>query len=183
MKREELIERQKNILNQLHELFKNLEMETELSTASENGIADILITEHQEVGMRGDEVLGEYYFLPDPAPEQAFSSLVMTETILDDMTPEHAPDVVCAISRLNLLLPMGAFVVDEESGTVSYRNTVLLRAEDSEDGVFEMVRYGIAVALEIVHRWMDPLMSLAYGNIEFKDFLEILATPFTDGQA
>lgn len=183
MKREELIERQKNILNQLQELFENLEMETELSPVSENGIADILIAEHREVGMRGDEVLGEYYFLPDPSPEQAFSSLVTTVTIVDDMTPEHAPDVVCAVSKLNLLLPAGAFVVDEGSGTVSYRNTVLLRAEDSDDGVFEMVRYGITLAIEIVHRWMDPLMSLAYGNIEFKDFLGILAMPYTGEEA
>ena len=75
MRREELIERQKTLLNRLQELFGSLEMDTELSPVSENGIADILITEHREVGMQGDEVLGEYYFLPDPSAEQAFSRM------------------------------------------------------------------------------------------------------------
>ena len=87
---------------------------------------------------------------------------------------------MCAVSKLNPLVPIGAFIVDETSGAISYRNTVLLRAEDSMDGVFEMTRYGVAVAVEIVHRWMDPLMSLAYGNIEFQDFLNILAMPLEE---
>ena len=177
MKREILAEKQRRVLAQMKELFESLEMETEYSPVSDNGIADIVIAEHREVGQNGDEVLGEYYFLPDQAPDLELSSFMISQTILDDMKETQAEDVIRAVSRLNLFVPIGNFLVDERNGIISYHHAVLLKAETPEDQMYEMARYSVAVSVEIVHRWMDPLMSLAYGNMELKDFLEILNTP------
>lgn len=174
MKIEEVREKQKVVLQGLYHLFGSLEMLTEFSEEKENHIADMVITEHRDVGLKGDEVLGEYYFLPDKNEEQDYHNMVFVLMLLDDLKEEHLADVIRAISVVNFLLPRGAFVVDEENGTLMYRYVAAFPAKEPEEEMFSLAKFHIAFSVQLVSRWLDPLMALAYGTITYEEFKKMV---------
>ena len=174
MKIELLKEKQNVVLMALHQLFENLEIMTDFSREAENHVADMVVAEHRDVGLKGDEILGEYYFLPDKNEEQDYQSMVFALTLMDDLKKEHMEDVIKAISVLNFILPKGAFVVDEDNGLLMYRYVASFPAEESEEEMFSLARFHIAFSVQLVSMWLDPLMTLAYGTITYEEFRKIV---------
>ena len=174
MKREELKEKQNVVLTALHKLFKELDILTDFSREADNHMTDMVVAEHRDVGLKGDEIMGEYYFLPDKNEEQNYQSMVFALTLMDDLEKEHMEDVIKAISVVNFILPKGAFVVDEDNGLLMYRYVAAFPAEESEEEMFSLARFHIAFSVQLVSMWLDPLMTLAYGTITYEEFRKIV---------
>lgn len=170
MEQIELREKQRKVLNGLKEIFDLTGYITEWSDEESNRMTDMVIAEHPEIGKRGDEVLGEYFFLPGLETSVEVLHLVVSLTITDSLRAKRVGTVRKAVSRINSVLPMGAFVMNRTDEILSYRFVVSFFPEEETDMMIRKASYHVAMGLQFTALWMDALLDLDGGKLTYEDF-------------
>lgn len=168
-----LYKKEAEVLQGLQQIFDLTGYLTELSSRKENGMTDILRAEHPEVGIHGDEVLGEYYFLPALTDKVDAMNLVISMTLTDSLKKEAVTRIQTAITKINAVLPFGAFVLDVSEEILSYRYVAVCFEQEDADQIVKKASYLIAMALQFTALWIDSLLDLEGGRLSEADFLEL----------
>ena len=167
-----LYKKETEVLQGLQQIFDLTGYLTELSGRKENGLTDILRAEHPEVGIHGDEVLGEYYFLPALTDKVDAMNLVISMTLTDSLEKAAVDRIRMAITKINSVLPFGAFVLDASEEILSYRYVAVCLEQEDADLIVRKASYLIAMALQFTALWIDPLLDLEGGRLSETEFLE-----------
>lgn len=179
MKREELIMKERKLLEQLEQRFAEQKLLTQWQLKENNGMTDILCVEHDGVGSDGDEVLGSYYFLP-PDQEEPFMHRFMTGiTVTEELHSWNLDMIREAVTKINYLLPVGAFVIDHGGSTLTYRLGIPFLPDETQERMMEMIGYYLVETMQYVSLWIDVLLYLNEGRIPYAEFEEYLRTCMT----
>ena len=165
-------EKQKQVLQGLKQIFDLTGYFTEWMEAEQNGLADLLRAEHPEVGSRGDEVLGEYYFLPSLTEQVNVMNLVVSMTITDDLSSEAGERIQRAITKINYVLPFGGFVLNETEEILSYRYVISYFEDEEVDYMVRKASYHVGMALQFTALWIDSLLDLESGRLSEQKFMD-----------
>ena len=174
--------KQKHILEKLEARMKELELETAWTSLKDGGSEPVLLTEHPYIGETDDEVIGQYFFLPEYAPDTTGAMDFVLDMIVADEIPEdQIPVVKLALTDVNFVLPKGAYQITPDGDTVSFRHVLTFRQEDSEEEILEMITYQIGMALSYNAVYMDLISDLAAGEITYTDFVTAIETKIAAG--
>ncbi|HHV11377.1 MAG TPA: hypothetical protein GXX75_13995 [Clostridiales bacterium] len=128
---------------------------------------------HTELGYGEEEVMGEYYFLP-LAGENKYHLFSSVLTLTEEM-PDNRYDILGqAANALNFFLPVGSLVFSRAEGIMAYKYTSLIPVEATIEEALKVIDGNIGLSLHIVDQYVDQLMKLMQGDIEWEDFLDIL---------
>lgn len=172
MNQTEVKSKEEQLLKNIQQIFDITGYDTEWSGKEENEMTDILRAEHPEVGAHGDEVLGEYYFLPSLTEQVDTMNFVVSLTISDSLSPEAQARIVPAITKINSVMPLGVFVLDQSWEILSYRYVLSFFPEDDEDTMVRRASYHIGMALQYTALWIDALLDLEAGKLSVETFLQ-----------
>lgn len=169
MKKELIAERQDKVLHNLYLLLKQLNPVTEWSEAEENGMVDMVLSEHNDMGENDESVLGEYYFLPAVDEEQIAGQFSVSVVLAGDLTPESAGRLYKALSRINAMLPAGVFLVSSDDKVLSYHRVISYPVSMEVQEMFDYLRPQIAACLQITSLWMSFLLYMEEGSLDEED--------------
>ncbi len=144
-----------------------------LRTPMEGVPTHMLNVLHTMLGHRGEEVMGEYYFLPLEGENKyhLFSSVL---TLTEEM-PDSRYDVLGqAANALNFFLPVGSLVFSRSDEIMAYKYTSLIPVTATVEEALGIIDGHIGLATHIVDRYVDPLIDLMQEEISLEDFLDLL---------
>ena len=174
MKREELIVKERKLLEQLEQRFAEQQLLTQWQLREDNGMTDILYVDHNGVGSDGDEVLGSYYFLPPDQGEPLMHRFIMGMTVTEELHSWNLDLIREAVAEINYLLPVGAFVIDHKKSTLTYRLGIPFLPDEPAERMMELIGYYLVETMQYVSLWIDALLYLNEGRISYAEFDEYL---------
>lgn len=182
MNQAEVKEKQEQLLKNIQKIFDATGYLNEWSGEEENNLTDILRAEHPEVGAHGDEVMGEYYFLPSLTDQAEVLNFVVSLTLSDSLTQEAQGRIVPAITKINSVMPLGGFVLDQSWEILSYRYVISFFPEEDEEMMVRKACYYIAMALQYTALWIDALLDLEAGKLSVEAFFRDFSKYYADGK-
>lgn len=179
MNKQEMAERELEFLQTLQKKFEENSQQCVLTEAEGNTPA-ILRVDHMDPEGTEEELMGEYFFYPFPSSEEGdlmyFTSLV---TLSDSMNEKNQDTVRRIFEKVNFILPIGAFIMDTEGGTFSYRNVSVLDSAEEKEKADKMILINASTAIAEGKQWLPVFMAADAGALSFEDFMEEIA----NGQA
>ena len=166
---------QKQVLEILYEILQQDSRMTTWSSGEENGITDMVLTEHKDIGANDETILGEYTFLPLVEENQQVWQFSVSEVLADDISPEGAARLYKPLCRVNALLPCGAFLISSDDKVLSYHRVITCPADRTAEELFEYLRGQIEVCLQLTSLWMAALLYLETGELSLEAFEKSLA--------
>lgn len=160
---------QKNVLAKMEKTFTEIGQEVQYGSKEDFGMDLVFTTEHYEVSVLEDSVLGIYGFY-DAADDDAVHHFNMTMIITNEADPDNADLLREAINVVNNYLRKGCFVLDQTEQTIAYKDSILFRVEDTEEAIVDMIGYQLMATLDQIALWQDILVQLAEGHISYNDF-------------
>ncbi len=147
----------------------------------EKGTDAILNVMFDEIGMDGNEALGEFFFLPlrdtgELNLEPKVQHFMAVITIAEELESDHFPELYEAMSYINSIIPCGAYYIDMDKKFLSYKMTVPLPIELSEEEVYKEIHIITATALSMVDLHIDLLLDLMDGETTLDYIKEVLKT-------
>ena len=176
MKREDLIKTEEKILEELEGRFSEKQLLTQWQPKENNGLTDILYIEHPGAGNDGNEVLGSYYFLPPDEETPLMHKFVLGLTVTEELHSWNLDLMEKAVTKINYLLPLGAFVIDQKETTLTYRIGLPFLPDETTDRMLEVIGYYLVESMQYVSLWMDSLLYLNEGRISYNEFEAYLKT-------
>lgn len=168
----------KSILEKLRDDFDSLDMATILSEPSDNVPTYMLNVLHTELSYDGEEVMGEYYFLPFEDENTRYHVFTSMLTLTEEMPEERYEDLGRAANLLNFYLPVGSFVFSKPEGIMAYKHSCLIPKGYSMEEAFKLIDGHIAMSLNIVNQYLSIFMRLLKREISFTEFLNTLPNAF-----
>ena len=172
MKKEAIINRQKELLQKLAEELKNLTDVIEYVPADDKLLVDSLLTEHEDLGIGNDTAVGQYYFAPVVFEESDVEQFIIMLNLSEELEESKKVDMLQAITFVNYLLPTGAFVMDPALEMLSYKRGVTLAVADEEEKTLSMILYEILNALNMVSVFAAPLLAYMVDDVNWEEFVE-----------
>ena len=167
---ENLKQTQREVLLELKGMLDSLEVVNTLREPEGRLPMPILTTLHTNLGYQGNEVMGEFYFLPLFAEKQDFHYFTVVMTLDEQVPMEKQEEMVKAANMLNYYLPMGAFVVEKDGGILAYKHAGLLPVSLDIEKLSFMADGMIGTAMSMVNEYVDPFMQLLNGQITLDEF-------------
>lgn len=169
----ETVNAKQEVLNTLFDLLNDLNVRTEFIPAEGDGDVDTVVSEYDEIGSGSDEMLGEFFFLPDENME--YSRFVISFTLDDDLAPGQAAKLYKAIAMINFYLPQGALVISPDETVLSYRNVVGCDSEMDAKALTKFILPQIDQSAALMDLWLGILMAYKNELITEEDFEAALA--------
>ena len=139
-----------------------------------DGVTDILRVALEDYGIRGDDALGEFFFLEweDGAPDVLYFSSVIT--LEEEMENTHLPELYEAMAKLNFYLPAGCFAVNAAGRTLVFKLMAQIPAEQTESEILRQMNITAAHALELAEPYAGILEGIARGHNELAEIMMLL---------
>ena len=167
---EQLKQVQREVLLELKGMLDSLDIVNVLREPEGNLPMPVLTTIHSNIGYQGNEVMGEFYFLPLFAEKQDFHYFTVVMTLDEQVSSEKQEEMAKAANMLNYYLPMGAFVAEKDGGVLAYKHAGLLPVSLDTKMLSFMADGMIGTAMSMVNEYVDPLMQLLNGQITLAEF-------------
>ncbi|MCR5594679.1 MAG: hypothetical protein K6G12_02420 [Lachnospiraceae bacterium] len=165
-------------MNLLEALAKELNEAEDIEQASVftkeelNAPADVVRCQLNEMGADMLYLLGEFYFLPFEEEEVYYFSTAIT--VYDELPEEAAILMGVAASKLDYLLPCGAFTLSGDGSTLVYRYTAQLMADESEDKLIQKMLTAVDAAILTVDKFEGFLMLVAEGELTPEEMMDVV---------
>lgn len=172
MNENELVRRQKDVLNKIYETFQENDVTVTMAPGEEVGSSDMLLVQHTELGKDIDEVLGAYYFLPAPEEIGSFRYFAATMTLCEEIPKSAQEKLAAAVAVVNSLIYFGTFTLSLDGTVLTYRHVTVIPDEMDEKILSQTVRGTMINAISEVSIWADELDALQYEKISYEQFLE-----------
>lgn len=162
------------VLKGLAGLFEQVGQDTAWSFAEENGLFDMVITEHTDIGADDDVVLGEYGFIPESENDGEVGLFSVEIVLADALTPEGCAKLYKILNKVNVGTPNGAFIISGDETELSFRDKIAFPKSMEEQELFDYLRAQIMWDLSFVSIWIAPLLYAEAGEITEKDIDELI---------
>lgn len=163
-----------NVLEKLRQTFDALDVAAILRDPIEGIPTHMLNVLHTDLGYSGDEVMGEYYFLPYKDENAKFHMFSTVMTLTEEMPDDKFDELGRAANLLNFFLPVGAIVFSRPEKIMAYKYTSLIPMGVSADEALNSIDGNIGLSLQLISQYVDVLMKLVRGDIQFIEFLKEL---------
>ncbi len=170
MNKNDLVKRQKEVLNNIYEAFQENNVTAAMAPGEEVGSTDMLLVQHTELGKDIDEVLGAYYFLPAPEEIGSFQYFAATLTLAEEIPKSAQEKLAAAVAAINSLIYFGTFNLSPDGTVLSYRHVTVIPDETDERIMSLTVQGTMMNAISEVSIWADELDALQYGKISYEQF-------------
>ena len=176
MKKEELLARETLLTDRFFDQLKRGGYSI-ARTSKEEGLGyDIISVEFDQLGIASDDVLAHVFFLPSPQDDMPINNFRVNITVADELeNNELRPVMLQAISYVNFLIPIGAFVYDPSVNVLTYRRNCAIPVTLSEDESLMMMGWELFNGLSVVEPFLAPLLTLMSGEIAPNQFMEAVA--------
>ena len=175
MEKQKLQSREKHLANQLFDQLTQTGYEPTRTSVEESGLYDVVTVELDGIGIGGDYALCHMFFLPsmeDDMPVHNFSvTMNITDTIEGD---DRKISVMQAITYLNFIVPIGAFVLDPELNVLSYRRNTAIPVDLSEEETLGLMGREFFNSTATITPFISALVCLRNGEIELPEFAEAI---------
>ena len=175
MKIEELNEYRIDLLENLRDVFLQNSVAAILRTPEEGIPMHILTTLHTGIGLRGEEIMGEFSFLPVAAGEEHMHYFNTIFTLTENMDKEKYPLLAEAAGILNLLMPIGAFVFDPDGGLMSFKYTAMIREDSTAEEAFDIINAAVGTSLKYTTMYADIFLDMDDGEAGMEEFNDLLS--------
>lgn len=166
----EFMDNQIYVLNSLeHDLLVG-GLQAEVFDKSDAGFADTLIVEHLELGNIEEDIVGQYFFLPESNEIPTYHFFCISMVLTDQLNYAVSDVLVQAIARINNVLPKGAFFAGAEEGNLIFRHTATMPAGYTKEQMLEMAKNEMITCLIYVSLWIDILFALNEGEANMQEF-------------
>lgn len=166
----DFIDQQSSILRTLEQGFSEDGLFVEFFSKADSNFSDILMVEHSGIGYWEEDVISQYYFLPEEGSNPANHFFCSTIILTDDLNYAASNVLADAIAQINYILPKGIFFISAEKGNLVYRYTASLSSKLNSEELLTMIKNEILSSLFSVSLWYDILMELNNENADLKDF-------------
>lgn len=162
------------LLKQLKCIFEENKVACVVRTPEEeSALATIILTTlHRNMGNHNDEVMGEYFFMPQEESNDDYFTISLS--ITENLTDETYGLFSTASGVMNFFLPFGGFVVNRDITTLAYKYTVIIPADYTKEQAFQLIDKAVGGALDIVDNNIAILTDMEKGEATFDDFMELM---------
>ncbi|MCR4656376.1 MAG: hypothetical protein K5770_09140 [Lachnospiraceae bacterium] len=174
MKKDDLNKRRHELLLRLEDSLKEDLIPAMTGEPDEETGIEILNVIFDDMGFDGEEVLGEFFFTPVTSDEDTVQHFSAVLTLRDEIGEEHLPELFEAMSYVNFSLPCGCYCVDGEKQFLTYKLTVPISTEASDEVLFEEMNVCMGNALASADLYMDLLIKILDGQATVSHILESL---------
>ncbi len=118
-----------------------------------------------------DPCLGEFFFRPvdgDPDQGQYFNSII---TLSNDFPVKNVPALAFGLSMLNFYIETGGFVLNRPTDLLAFRTTRTFPGDTPEETLLRDCRLQAEEAYETAMKYCRPVLSLAEGSMDIKEFV------------
>jgi len=175
MKIEELNEYRVDLLERLRDVFIENSIAAILRTPTEGIPMHILTTLHTEMGLRGEEIMGEFSFLPVATGEEHMHYFSSMFTLTETMGKEKYPFLAQAAGILNMYLPVGAVVFAPEDGLMSFKYNAMIREDSTPEEAFDIINAAAGTSLRYTVMYIDIFLDMADGKAGMEEFNDLLS--------
>jgi hypothetical protein len=167
-----------NVLEKLRQAFDSLGEAAILRDPAEGLSTHMLNVLHTELGTSGEEIMGEYYFLPVNDENTQFHLFSSVLTLSEEM-PEERFEIMCnAANVMNFFLPAGSLVFSKQDGIMAYKFNSLIPGSATEDQALVIIDGNIGLVLNLMDKYADAIMKLLRDEINFEDVLDLMPDAF-----
>ena len=159
-----------DVLNGMKSLLDEMEITNMIREADEVMPMPMLTTLHRNLGMAGNEVMGQFYFLPLLDEEQPFHFFTSVLTLDEEVPAEKYEDLAMAATMLNFYLPAGSFVVEKDGGVLAYKSTNFIPVNTSLEDALVLADANMGIAFNLTDAYVDAFMQLLRGEITVEQF-------------
>ena len=163
------------VLKELEKAFLEVNENTEYETAEENGLVDMVVTEFNNMGKDGDEILGEMFFMPQTLSDPRYEDFTVSFTISNEYDGTNLDVLLFALNYINYNMPMGNFVLDESGTTIMLKHTFAVNPAADDAEVVEEINYVISKTLACTILWMDTIFAVMNGTAGMEEVKKVIA--------
>lgn len=169
-------EKKKELLKALQEKFG----EWEIGTVYRDGEAeklpmDILTVLVTEYGNSLEDVMGEFFFMPETEGQtEEILRFNCIFTLTENLEEKQLPDLYEAAGILNYYTEAGTFAVNKTGGMLVYRNSLALPAEMDTEKALELIVTNVLFSMNVSERFVDILLQVNDGRMDIEDFRALL---------
>lgn len=169
-------EKKEKLLKALQEKFG----EWEIGAVYRNGEAeklpmDILTILVTEYGNSLEDVMGEFFFMPEiegqPEDVLRFNCIF---TLTENLSAEQLPNLYEAAAILNYYTEAGTFAVNKAGGMLVYRNSIALPLDMEDEAALELIVTNVLFSMNVSERYVDILLQVNDGRMDIEDFRALL---------
>ena len=160
------LEFQISIFKKLQQYLESVQFKTVFREPTPEIPIHSLVTLFEGIGDRNDSVMFEFYFLPiqeQEVEENGVNILQIYATIKEDIKPQYFNELYMAVSALNPYMPVGAFGLAEESGSIYMKYNMILLRSAGEDAALQSIDLYFGFILKLVDSFTDMLTDIADG--------------------
>ena len=154
-------------------------MAAKLSTSEDGTGPEILSVMYDALGLEGDQVFGEFYFLEIPDDEAQIQHFCATLTLAEDVESEHFPELFEAMSYLNAAIPCGAYRLDMDKRFLTFHLGVPLDMNLGKEELYEEMNIVMSNAVAICDTHMDLVLKVLDGE-ETIEYVKDVINPMRD---
>jgi hypothetical protein len=163
-----------DVLENLQKVFIELEIAAVLREPDEKVPTYRLNTLHTDLGSEGDEVMGEYYFLPINDENAKFHIFYCVYTLTENMPEMKQEELGRAANMLNFYLPVGSFVFNMQENIMAFKYTSLIPVNSTVEEAMNMIDGNIGLSLQMVEKYTPAFIGLMNDEITFDEFINEL---------
>lgn len=169
-------EKKVQLLKALQAKMKEWEIESVYRDGESEGIPmDILTILVNEFGSGLEDVLGEFFFMPEieGIAEEALQFHCVF-TLTEELIAQNLPELYEAIGLLNFYAEAGTFAVNKAGSMLVYRNSIVLPLEMDDETALELITTNIAASMNVSERFVDVIMRVNDGRMSMEEFRGLL---------
>ena len=159
-----------DVLNGMKSLLDEMEITNMIREADEVMPMPMLTTLHRNLGMAGNEVMGQFYFLPLLDEEQPFHFFTSMMTLDEEVPADKYEDLAMAATMLNFYLPGGSFIVEKDGGIIAFKNTSYIPVNVTLEDALVLADANMGVAFNLTDSYVDAFMQLLRSEITLEQF-------------
>ena len=169
-------EREIQLLKNLQKKLTEWEIDSLYRDSSTGEIpTDIVTALITEFGNSQDEVLAEFFFMPEVEGRESdglyFHSVF---TLTEDVTEEMLPRLYEATAILNCVTETGTFAVTKAGNTLIYRNSIAMPLDTPDDMAEKLMAANAMFAINVSEQFIDMLFKVADGRMSMEEFQGLL---------
>ena len=165
-------ERKIQLLKSVQEKLKEWEITSLYRKSEEDNLPmDILTVLINDFGNGFDEVMGEFFFMPEVEGriEDALCFHCVL-TLSDTLMSETLSNLYEAIGTLNYVTETGQFAISRAGEMLVYRNSLALPLEMTDETDLELIMANVAFSLNVAEKFADIIARVNDGRMSIEEF-------------
>lgn len=163
------------VLKELEKVFSEVNVNTEYETAEENGLVNMLVTEFNDMGKNGNEILGEMFFMPQTIRDPRYEDFTVSLTITNEYDGTNLDVLLFALNYINFNMPMGSFVLDETGKAIMLKHIFPVNPDADDAETVEKINYVVSKTLSCTALWMDTIFDVMSGKAGMEEVIKVIS--------